>query len=160
MNGMTVIVKTVTRWVKVFIVLYGIYLTLTGHLTPGGGFAGGVIIACAYMLITLAYGKEYALSKLSTRMAERLDCLGALLFLTAAVIVMDFGGVFFENVLHKLSPGQNFQLLSSGVIPINNIAICLKVGAPLFAVFIIFSVIRLATNPDGTKKMIQEEEEE
>ena len=42
MKGMTVIVKTVTRWVKVFIFLYGIYIIITGHLSPGGGFAGGV----------------------------------------------------------------------------------------------------------------------
>jgi multisubunit Na+/H+ antiporter MnhB subunit len=160
MKGMTVIVKTVTRWVKVFIVLYGIYITLTGHLTPGGGFAGGVIIACAYMLLTLAYGKEYALSKLKTQTASKLDCLGALLFLIVAVVGLVSSGVFFDNVLQKLLPGTNFRLLSAGVIPINNIAICLKVGAPLFAVFIIFSVIRVVTNEDGTKKMIQEEEEE
>lgn len=160
MQGMTVIVKTVTRWIKGFIILYGIYITLTGHLTPGGGFAGGVIIACSYMLLTLAYGKEYSLSKLSTQIASRFDSLGALLFLVVALAGLVFSGVFFDNFLQKLVPGESFKLLSSGVIPINNIAICLKVGAPLFLVFIILSVIRIVTNQDGTKKMIQEEEEE
>ena len=38
MKGMTVIVRTVTRWVKVFIFLYGIYIIITGHLAPGGGY--------------------------------------------------------------------------------------------------------------------------
>lgn len=160
MKGMTVIVKTVTRWVKVFIVLYGIYITLTGHITPGGGFAGGVIIACSYMLLTLAYGKEYSLAKLHTQTAERLDCLGALLFLFIAIAGLRVSGVFFDNFFQKLYPGENFTLSSAGVIPINNIAICLKVGAPLFAVFIILSVVRIVTNQDGTKKMIQDEEEE
>ena len=160
MQGMTVIVKTVTRWIKGFIILYGIYITLTGHLTPGGGFAGGVIIACSYMLLTLAYGKEYSLSKLNTQIASKFDSLGALLFLVVAVAGLVFSGVFFDNFLQKLVPGESFKLLSSGVIPINNIAICLKVGAPLFLVFIILSVIRIVTNQDGTKKMIQEEEEE
>jgi len=160
MKGMTVIVKTVTRWVKVFIILYGIYITLTGHLTPGGGFAGGVIVACAYMLLTLADGKEYALSKLNTQTASRLDGAGALLFLIVALAGLASSGVFFDNVLQKLLPGENFKLYSAGVIPIANIAICLKVGAPLFLVFIIFSVIRIVTNQDGTKTMIQEEEEE
>ena len=42
MSGMTVIVKTITRWVKVFIFLFGAYIIVTGHLSPGGGFAGGV----------------------------------------------------------------------------------------------------------------------
>ena len=160
MQGMTVIVKTVTRWIKGFIILFGIYITLTGHLTPGGGFAGGVIIACSYMLLTLAYGKEYSLSKLNTQIASKFDSLGALLFLVVAVAGLVFSGVFFDNFLQKLVPGESFKLLSSGVIPINNIAICLKVSAPLFLVFIILSVIRIVTNQDGTKKMIQEEEEE
>jgi hypothetical protein len=71
MNGMTVIVKTVTRWLKVFIFLYGIYIIITGHLAPGGGFAGGVIIACSYMLLTLAYGKEFTLKRLSLRAGHR-----------------------------------------------------------------------------------------
>ena len=160
MQGMTVIVKTVTRWIKGFIILYGIYITLTGHLTPGGGFAGGVIIACSYMLLTLAYGKEYSLSKLNMQIASKFDSLGALLFLVVALAGLVFSRVFFDNFLQKLVPGESFKLLSSGVIPINNIAICLKVGAPLFLVFIILSVIRIVTNQDGTKKMIQEEEEE
>ncbi len=53
-EGMSLIVKTVNRWLKGFILLFGIYLVLYGHLTPGGGFPGGVVIACAFMLITLA----------------------------------------------------------------------------------------------------------
>ncbi len=157
---MTVIVKTVTRWIKGFIILYGIYITLTGHLTPGGGFAGGVIIACSYMLLTLAYGKEYSLSKLNTQIASKLDSLGALLFLFVALAGIISSGIFFDNFFQKLFPGENFKLLSSGVIPINNIAICLKVGAPLFLVFIILSAIRIVTNQDGTKKMVQGVEEE
>ena len=40
MKGMTVIVKTIASWVKVLIILFGIYIILFGHLTPGGGFAG------------------------------------------------------------------------------------------------------------------------
>ena len=55
MKGMTLIVKTVTRWVKVFIFLFGVYIVITGHLGPGGGFAGGLIIACSYILLTLAF---------------------------------------------------------------------------------------------------------
>jgi len=54
MKGMTIIVKTVSSWVKVLIFLFGIYITIFGHLTPGGGFAGGVILACSYILLMLA----------------------------------------------------------------------------------------------------------
>ena len=45
MKGMTVIVKTIASWVKVLIFLFGLYIIIFGHLTPGGGFSGGVILA-------------------------------------------------------------------------------------------------------------------
>jgi len=59
MKGMTVIVKTVSSWVKVLIFLFGIYIILFGHLTPGGGFAGGVILASSYVLLMLAFGRKF-----------------------------------------------------------------------------------------------------
>ena len=40
-TGMSMIVKTVTRWLKGPIMLFGIYLVAYGHITPGGGFGGG-----------------------------------------------------------------------------------------------------------------------
>ncbi|MBA7606781.1 hypothetical protein ES703_13931 [subsurface metagenome] len=160
MKGMTIIVKTVTRWVKVFIFLYGVYITITGHLTPGGGFAGGVIIACSYILLTLAYGKDFFLKRMGLRAASRLDCVGALLFLIVALLGLGFGGIFFANFLQARFPGEEFKLLSSGAIPISNIAICIKVGSSLFAIFIILSVLRIVQAEDGSQSMIQEEEEE
>jgi multisubunit Na+/H+ antiporter MnhB subunit len=160
MKGMSLIVKTVTRWVKVFIFLFGVYIAITGHLGPGGGFAGGVIIACSYILLTLAYGKEFAEKRLGFHTAAGLDCTGALIFLIIALVGLGIGGIFFVNFLQKLFPGKDFSLLSSGTIPINNIAICLKVGFSLFTVFIILAVLRIVDRDDGTKKMIQEQEEE
>ena len=44
-GGMTLIVKTVARIVAGFILLFGIYIVIHGHVSPGGGFAGGIIIA-------------------------------------------------------------------------------------------------------------------
>lgn len=41
MKGMTLIVKVIAELVKDFIILFGIYIVLNGHLSPGGGFAGG-----------------------------------------------------------------------------------------------------------------------
>ncbi|MBN2533472.1 MAG: hypothetical protein JXB88_11290 [Spirochaetales bacterium] len=160
MKGMTIIVKTITRWVKLFIFLFGIYVTLTGHLSPGGGFAGGVILACSFILLTLAYGKEYALSRLSLKTAKSLDSIGALIFLLTALIGMWVTNVFFDNVLQKLFPGTDFMLYSSGFIPLYNIGICLKVGAPLFVTFIVMAAMRIRINDKGEREIIQEEEEE
>ena len=69
--GMTVIVKTITRVILWMILLYGFYIILHGHLTPGGGFGGGVIIALAFLSILLAYGREYTACLLYTSPSPR-----------------------------------------------------------------------------------------
>src|SRR4030065_619439 len=91
MKGMTVIVKTISSWVKVLIVLFGIYITLFGHLTPGGGFAGGVILACSYVLLMLAFGRKYVEENLSLGLASKLDSAGALLFAAVALCGLFYG---------------------------------------------------------------------
>ena len=50
MKGMTVIVKKTTQLIAGMVFLYGIYVIIHGHLTPGGGFAGGVILAGSFIL--------------------------------------------------------------------------------------------------------------
>ena len=59
--GMSLIVKVITRLTVGLILLYGIYIVLHGHISPGGGFAGGVIIALSFVNLMLAYGKDVAL---------------------------------------------------------------------------------------------------
>ncbi len=131
-KGMTLIVKTITRLTVGLILLYGIYIVLHGHLSPGGGFAGGVIIALSFIHLMLAFGKEVALKKLSQSTASILESLGALMFLTIALLGF-LGGYFFFNFF--LNKGQPFRLFSAGTIPLCNIAISFKVGAGLFAIF-------------------------
>jgi len=143
MKGMTIIVKTISSWVKVLIFLFGIYIILFGHLTPGGGFAGGVILASSYVLLMLAYGREFVEKNLSLPVASKLDCLGAFLFALIAILGLVLGGSFFVNFLYqKYLPGEALQLISAGTIPLSNIAIGLKVGASLFLVILVLSVFR------------------
>ncbi len=138
MKGMTVIVKTIASWVKVLIFLFGIYIIIFGHLTPGGGFAGGVILASSYVLLMLAFGREATEENLSLPLASKLDCLGAFFFAMIAVLGFVFGGIFFVNFLVE-KYGQPLELLSAGTIPLSNIAIGLKVGASLFLVILTLS---------------------
>lgn len=140
-KGMTVIVKTVTRLTIGLILLYGVYIVLHGHLTPGGGFAGGVIIALSFIHLMLAFGKDLALKKLSRPMTSFFESLGALLFFLVAVLGFG-GGYFFLNFLRK---GVPFDLFSAGTIPISNIAICLKVGAGLFAVIVGLTLLKIGS---------------
>ena len=56
---MTLIVKKTTQLIAGMIFMYGIYVIVHGHLTPGGGFAGGVMVSGSLILVTLAYGGDF-----------------------------------------------------------------------------------------------------
>ena len=144
MKGMTVIVKTIASWVKMLIFLFGIYIIIFGHLTPGGGFAGGVILASSYVLLMLAFGREFAEENLSLPWASKLDCVGALLFVAIALVGLLYGAAdFFWNYLHQqYQYGEPLRLVSGGTIMYSNIAIGLKVGASLFMVILAMSIFR------------------
>jgi multisubunit Na+/H+ antiporter MnhB subunit len=149
MKGMTIIVKTISSWVKVFIFLFGINIILFGHLTPGGGFAGGVILACSYVLLMLAFGRDFAEKNLSLPAASKLDCIGAFAFALIAILGTVLGGCFFVNFLYqKYLPGQPLALVSAGTIPLSNIAIGLKVGASLFLIILLLSIFRTQVPTD------------
>jgi multicomponent Na+:H+ antiporter subunit B len=153
MKGMSLIVKNISSWVKMLIFLFGIYIVITGHLTPGGGFAGGVILACSYVLLMLAFGKEFAEENLSLSVASKLDCAGALLFIAVALFGFFYGAAsFFYNFIQQkylASQDTAMKLVSAGTIPLANIAIGLKVGASLYLVFLVFSEFRLDLSDDG-----------
>jgi len=137
-KGMSLIVKVITRLTVGLILLFGIYIVLHGHISPGGGFAGGVIIALSFVNLMLAYGKDVALKKLPRKTISFFESTGALLFLSIALIGF-FGGYFFLNFISK---GEPFRLFSAGIIPFCNIAISLKVGAGLFAIFIALVLLK------------------
>ncbi len=147
MKGMTVIVKTISSWVKVLIVLFGIYIILFGHLTPGGGFAGGVILASSYVLLMLAFGRELVQKNLPLKLSSKLDCIGAFAFGMIAILGFVFGGAFFVNFFSQY--GEHFKLISAGTIPLSNIAIGLKVGASLFLVILSLSICCKNTELDS-----------
>jgi multicomponent Na+:H+ antiporter subunit B len=110
-----------------------------GHLTPGGGFAGGVILASGFILLTLAFGKNVSLKIFSQRAAGVFESVGALIFLGTALLGYA-GGFFFLNLLPK---GVSGKVMSAGIIPICNIGIGIKVGAALFAVFMALVILRI-----------------
>ena len=115
-KGMTFIVKTVTRLTLGFILLYGIYITLNGHISPGGGFAGGVIVALSFVHIMLAFGKDVSLRWLHAYTLRITVSAGALLFLCG--VMLGHPKWIFNNEF---------------ILPLSEMAV---VGAGMFAIFV------------------------
>jgi multisubunit Na+/H+ antiporter MnhB subunit len=153
---MSTIVKTVARWVTGFIFLYGLYIMAYGHLTPGGGFAGGVILASAFVLLLMAYGQARTAEVLPYTAAARLDSVGAMFFWAMAILGLLAGGRFFLNVIQRDHPGQPFDLFNAGIIPLCNVAIALKVCASLVVVAMLLAAVRVLGG--GTDEDFRSEE--
>ena len=120
----SLVLYTGCRFLFPLILLFGTYIFIHGHLTPGGGFQGGAIVASAFVLIYLGC-RGRRISKVGTKIMES---LAGLVFVIIGLMGLVMGGYFLLNFLPK---GNTNVLFSAGIIPIIYIAIGFKVGSEL-----------------------------
>jgi multicomponent Na+:H+ antiporter subunit B len=130
-----VIVKSVTRAIIPFVQLYGIYTVLFGHVSPGGGFAGGAMIGTSLILYTLVFGSVKAKQKFSHHASELAETGGILIYVGVGMISMFVGLPYLSNLATGFLPGVPGMLLSAGMIPILMIAIGVKVASTMITLF-------------------------
>ena len=107
------------------VVLFGLYLVVHGHLTPGGGFQGGVVLATAALLVWLS-GEYVTLRRVSPELVGDLaESVGAATYVVIGLLGVAAGATFLANVLPLGQPGA---LLSAGTIPPINAAVGLEVA--------------------------------
>jgi len=140
MKGMTLIVKKTTQLMVGMIFMYGIYVVVHGHLTPGGGFAGGMFIAGSLILITLAYGSDFLILMKEETESTLVENLAIIMVILLAAGGFLFGTrIFFNNFLPK---GEVGELISAGVIPLYNIFIGAEVAASIFVIFLALIIFK------------------
>ncbi len=134
---MTTIIQVVIRHIVPFILVFGAYVTVFGHLSPGGGFAGGTILATGFILERYANSASGKASLLTQSICMK----GVSLSLMGYGLIK--GLAFLEGALHvhiiqwpKGTPGA---LLSAGVIPVLNILIGIIVMFSFVLIFDVFS---------------------
>jgi len=121
----SLILNTGCRFLFPLILLFGAYIFIHGHLTPGGGFQGGAVIASAYLLIYLGCRGR----RISPSRSQLTDSLSGLVFLAVGLVSLALGGHYF--LYNFLPKGVLFSLFSAGIIPMIYIAIGFKVGSEL-----------------------------
>ncbi len=115
-----------SRLLMSVIVLFGVYIIIHGHLSPGGGFQGGVVIATAFLLLFLA-NPNMSLSHAILTLGESLS--------GSAYVLVAIIGLFKVNILlgnflpHPIS--EIGELISGGIIPIIYIIVGIKVGSEM-----------------------------
>ncbi|MFW5974870.1 MAG: MnhB domain-containing protein [Bacteroidota bacterium] len=131
---MTQIVKKVTQLMSGLIFMYGLYIITHGHLTPGGGFAGGAIVAGGFILLILAYGSKVLNLRKEETQTSITESVALLIIVMLALAGLFLGTyVFFNNYLPQ---GEIGELISAGVIPIYNVFIGMEVAAALLTIFL------------------------
>jgi multicomponent Na+:H+ antiporter subunit B len=140
MKGMTIIVKKTSQLIAGMVFMYGIYVIVHGHLTPGGGFAGGVIIAGSFILVTLAYGGDFLKLVKEENRTTIVESLATILVIMIAISGFLFGTkIFFNNFLPKGIVGH---LVSAGVLPLYNIFVGTEVAASIFIIFLSLMIFK------------------
>lgn len=110
------------------VALVGMYVVATGHLSVGGGFQGGVIIATAVHLLFLA-GDYKALRRVRpVPLVDVDDVIGAIGYIAVGLVGVAMGGAFLQNTLPL---GQFNQLFSAGTVDLLNAAIGIEVASGL-----------------------------
>jgi multicomponent Na+:H+ antiporter subunit B len=117
------LLTTGTRLLVPLILLLGVYVFVNGHLTPGGGFQGGAILASAILLLLLTD----PLLRFGHGLIAAIESTAGLVYIGIGVLGVLLAGGFLDNRI--LPIGTLGALFSAGVIPIIYSFIGLKVGA-------------------------------
>ncbi len=130
-----VIVRVIARIMIPFIQLYGIFIILNGHISPGGGFAGGALIGVSLIIYTLVYGVVPAEKKFSHRLGDLAEAGGILFYILIGMVGVALGGAFLSNLDVGFPSGEAGAILSGGMIPLLMIAIGIKVTSTIISLF-------------------------
>ncbi|CQR48038.1 putative monovalent cation/H+ antiporter subunit B [Paraliobacillus sp. PM-2] len=131
----TIIVSQTTQVFIPFLAILGMYLIFFGHLAPGGGFVGGVVIALIPILLTITYRVEFSEYKFKPDKKKVSEDIGAIGFVLIGLLGILTGSNFLANGQANVSLGDAGELISAGLIPYLNIMIGIKVGAGLAIIF-------------------------
>lgn len=131
-----IILIEITKIIIPFIQVFGIYIILYGHLSPGGGFAGGTIIGSSLILYRIIFGKDKASKKLNYTNLMKLIC-GSLIFYGLLK-----GYSFITGGAHIHAPqlplGNPGDILSGGYLLPLNISVGIVVTVTIYILFSLF----------------------
>ena len=129
------ILQLAARVLVPIILLYGMYIILNGHLSPGGGFSGGAVMGAGLILYLNAFGFQKT---------ERFFTYKTFRWITFLAL-MTYGGLksysFFMGANHLESGiplGTPGAILSSGLILPLNICVGLIVMCTMYAFYTLF----------------------
>ncbi len=141
MKRISNVVRIFTRKLFPFMLLYGCYLISHGHLSPGGGFQGGVIIGSAIILLGLVEGVRTTEKRFQENLLSLVKNIGMLVFVLAGFAGIFLGGFFLSDFVPR---GEIGTVPSAGLILYLNLTVGFMVGTGIAVVF--YRLVRFGSN--------------
>lgn len=114
--GDDLIIRVSVRLLVPFIQLFGLYVIVHGHYSPGGGFQGGVLLGASFILLGLAFDLKTSLRYFPERINNLLGNTGALIFTGTGVLCALVGGLLLDySALAALIPMDPIEWRSFGI---------------------------------------------
>ena len=129
-------IRILTGYVIGLFLVFGFYVVIYGHILPGEGFDGGLLIASAFILCMIVYGKDVARKRLNISTALTVSAISGLLLITVGFLgflgLREGHSFFLDNFLPQ---GDPHYLFSGGIVPILNVLLGVLVGFGFYALF-------------------------
>ena len=120
------ILKTASKLLFPIIMIFGIYIMVYGHLSPGGGFQGGVVVASGFLLLLISH-QEFELSHKVVSVFETLAGVSYVIIALMGLWILDsFLGNFIPHDISQMG-----MLISGGIVPLIYIIVGIKVGSEM-----------------------------
>jgi len=128
-----VIVETIVRLIIPPIQLFGLYVVMHGHLSPGGGFQGGVIVASTFLLFALVFGLKNIEKRFKELHRTLLDSFGVAFYAIMGLVCIIFSGNYLD---YQAIPFLSMEQMVKASIILILIALGLKVAAIVTSIFV------------------------
>ena len=130
-----------------FALVYICYIILHGHLSPGGGFQGGVLVTAIIVLVYLGHGYAVTARAFSYNLLHHTEGFASTVYVALALMGCAVGAQFAQNILY--TQGRIGELYSAGTIFWMNVTVGVKVFTGIGSVsLLMLSAINRA--PAGT----------
>lgn len=129
------ILKRICAVILPFICIFGFYIILHGHISPGGSFAGGIIVSLSFIAFSTVYGREQGRLKLPEKALVCIESYGTLWYVIIGMVGICKGVPFLANKLASINPGEAGTLFSGGTIFLIGIGVGIRVASTMVTLY-------------------------
>jgi multicomponent Na+:H+ antiporter subunit B len=140
----SLILATAARVVQPLLLLFSIFVLIRGHDAPGGGFAGGLVAAIAFILLAIAYDPDTARQALRVN-PRHLLAVGLLVALATGLTGLAFGEAFLTGIFFDL------PVLAGGRVELSTVFL-FDVGVYLTVIGVTLTIVFTLAEATGDER--------